>query len=708
MKKNDVLESINYKLTPDSRAERELFERAAELKAGEKYIGDTEEIFLSKGIMPESYEQAEPSPARVRSTKLTIAAAAAVLVLFVGAAALFDITSHRGVETDSTPAVQKTEESKTEIKSYTEVESDKPWDIIGQLIKNCYEEYDHMGGDYKSLPELKSFQELTSYSDLRIYITDMYQNGEIEDKYVFIAENACNYEYHREKSDINNGLLKSETNPLRYFKYIDEEYDISKNLSDYYPEDYEYETIKQFKRLIEKLEGYGDGYKDKSEYSQLLKYGREYGGFAEHITAMYIKGDVSDKGLEIAFEAAKEICVKADNSDKVLHPESDIVALMTTEHYSKEMTETPKQRLVKDEDVNLWVKLKLQRIGSKLDGGYTTTGETYDMKQDVNYISLVNCGSCTAQRAIADLYDSDELDGHGSASKAARQVIFDLGRNIGGDDAQNGDDVLKDIIGQAELNGICFDFVRGVCDGNYRESGDYLKKRDGADELFAALAKLPSGYNVTNKDITPVGHDYEVEQKLNAYAYLDLYDCYVPENMSGQGGDVTLHIIIPDKKVNSVIVDGVEYKNLDKELFEQFIYAVQEIVPPYGEKQEIKKYDNVTLYPAPKNGVKATYTSCGDYAEKLYALAGYISDNYLGCNVGENPTELKENTVTAELYDKDKKVCDVYIPDKYSPVGNEGTIYVNGVMYKGVDLNMISTICSYTEFEAELHAEDSK
>ena len=75
-KENIELREINDKLTPGKKAIDELYKKAFKTQAGEKYINAPEEIFLARGIIPESDPAKDTIPAaRVKDNKAAIIAA---------------------------------------------------------------------------------------------------------------------------------------------------------------------------------------------------------------------------------------------------------------------------------------------------------------------------------------------------------------------------------------------------------------------------------------------------------------------------------------------------------------------------------------------------------------------------------------------------------------------------------------------------------
>ena len=674
---NRIFKSIDEKLTPSSGAEQELFNKAAELKAGEKYMGSAEEVFLSKGIIPEEFEEA-PAPARIKTGRLAYAAAAAAIVLVVGGTLFLGISSHKGLDTDSSNTEQTARESKTDETDLRE-EDDFPQDITKQWIavdhylNIAYDEYKKAGSDYTRLPKLRGFYNLTNYGadSLRLITYDMYQNGEIDDEHLFIAENAYNYVWRADCVNTNRFYLTENDDvddsdyAYRFFADTAQEYDIKHDLSSYLFEEGCDPEREELKALFDKLEKQKD-YNKSSEFFELISKGKGYGDYETEIAAMYLAGDLNDTQLKIAFQAAKHICKTEIDAEAALEPESEI-APACRERYVRDMTERPKERLCSDAAVNSWVYLKICRIADnmKKDG--------YDMHDDVNYKSLKALGTYTLQRAL--LYNSCSFEDHTELQNAALQAARELGWGFDKDLA-----TFEELLGYAGENCVCPDIFKGVYDGRYRDGGCYLKNRDSFDLLLAALKEFDEKAGEAKYE-TPTDEQIS-EAKKTALAYTDLYQCregmydFIDTSVSQK-----LSIVIPKQEESTLIIGGKKYTNVDKQAFEDIRLALYDLIKPYDTETQNREYVSAYAeigYIAGMHSVKKTYND-QKLCDMIFELACYCDDNEFGCAVkpDEIPNDNTGHEMTLEL--KNEKGETVYTI--YTPLIDGYEVYINGVKY---------------------------
>lgn len=670
MRQNDILKSIDEKLTPGSSVQEELFRRAAELRAGEKYIGSAEEVFLEKGIEPETIKWEQPFAARVKSRKLAIAATAAAVALLVGAAALFGTMQHTAVEKDSSNAAQKQGESETDTTPQIHIAEDYPAqskDLLYQLLVKCYDEYTEAGSDYTKLTELESFKVLTSYFGRKMtpILYDMYQNGEVEERYVFIAENARAYAQCTDKGELAwcDGEYEDDVS-YEFFESVNKEYDIIHSMSLYIDDEEDDPERKDIKRLLDSLKDESD-YKKSNDYQRLIKVGEYYGDFYQKVAAMYIAGDLDEKQLEIAYQAAKYMLSEEKDYSGVLQPESEI-APDASEYYAKEMTETPKDRLLTENDVGAWVDMKLTRIADRLGTA------NYDMQQDVNFKSLKALGVYTLQKAI--LGDWYFFNDDSKKDKAAVLVLKELGWGV--EDCKTLDEARA-----AAMKNCCSpDIFKGVYDGKYREAGYYYNNRDAFDGLFAAFKEFDAVSSTADKML--LTDEQAADARKTAFAYADLFQC-----VSGSTGFVDtsssqkLSVIIPNKQENTLIIGQTKYTNVDKQAFEDIRLALYDMIKPYGTEAVNREYQSVDAeltYSSSRKTEKKTFYD-RSLCDMVFEVACYVSENKLGCAV--EPDEIPNNStgheMTLELKnEKGEIVCTVYTPLKD---GDE--LYINGVKY---------------------------
>lgn len=688
MKRDDIFKSIDEKLTPGSRAERELFERASELKPGEKYIGSAEEVFLTKGIIPEKEIQETKAPAIVTSRRPAIAAAAAAIVLVLGAAVFFGISSHRGVETDSSVPSQRTEESKTDKETVSpgmndDTKNDRFWETAKELLEKCSDEYEASGADYKVLPSLHSFKELRYESNgigTVLCIYDLYQNGDVDDKTLFIAANMLNCGKYAEEVESKNNTLENEQSGFEYFIYVNEEYMVNNRLSEFISDDDP--EREDYKNLFEKIAAYKDNYKSSKEYRKLIELGKKYGDFNTKITAMYIVGDIDDSMLDVAYEAAKEICVQENDIEDALRDISEISG-DELDYYKDILTNDPKQLLKDEYMVEEWVLLKLRRLAAVYDEGK-------DISEDVNYKSIKALGSFTAQRAILSAYEFDEFDRDYKMTKIAAQLLADVGWDISIDKMSDDKDKLYGVALDAYDNCAHADYYRGVCDGNYKECGRYLLNRDAFDALYEALASLPKeGGDGT---YTTKLSDPEVKKaKENAYAYVDIYDCTEHCKNDIRECTYSLYIIIPDKSKTTVIIGDTKYSNISEDTFEHILNAVEGMMHSEGTKQERVEFTCAALTLAQKEGSVSVTSDDADFCGSVYAFAAFVRENSLGGKAYKAPKQLEEDGISVTFCNaKGEEAYSIIIPDRYARLANDGySLYIGDAKYQQLDVTTV-------------------
>ena len=399
----DIFESINRKLTPDSNVLDELYKKADTLTPGDKYIDAPEEIFLSKGIIPETDDTDKSLPAaRVKDNRLVIAAIAAVLALAVGATAILGTVSQGKLET-----TQKNEESKTttypqgEIKN-TETDSPYPWIELRKLINDTHAEYRNVGYDSDKLLETESFKKLVSFSDrLDIYIADMVQNGELDGELLSVARYADEV---RKYNDSNSCLLSAESG-LDYISYYSRKQGISDlNIEEYIGTDTFSEDNKDFAEPFIAIKD-NDNYKDTEEYAQIKRFtANEKYDYWSTLTQIYYLGGVDEACLDIALEAYKD-AVRSGDAETEFFPKIHVVSNDRYDDYYRELATDPKSYFYTDEEVELWVRLKLARVAYN-----STYGSLMDIHEDKNYMSLQGLGYCTTARAILHLIEDGKIE----------------------------------------------------------------------------------------------------------------------------------------------------------------------------------------------------------------------------------------------------------------------------------------------------------
>lgn len=663
MKRDRIdFKSINEKLTPGDKAVDELFKKADKMKAGEKYIGSAEEVFLSRGIIPEGEKPEELPAARVRDSRLAIAAAAAVLALAVGAAAIFGAVSKAQIDTASS---QRTEENKTAnsyswAKAASEHKNDTaPWINISQLIDRAYSEYVEAGSDYTKLPELESFQKLVGYGDrLKACAADMVQNGELESggRY-FIAHNAIEA-FELIESDVyfydaENGW---DYYDIIYKQSIRNDSEIAERLSLNDPNaDRSFERLA---KLIKSIDKQGD-HKGSEEFEELKdRIGAVNGNtyfWYDNISKLYFLGLIDREDLDIVFEAQKAVAEDIDWENGLISADTYVLT-----DYWEVLTNDPKQYFFNDSDVESWVKLKLDRIAYAFANDSTLQAEPEKLYENVNYLSLKNLGMSTTGRAILSLYEKGEL----TDEELAYAGYFLP--TTGSPEAVSGDEDITERLEAAAEACVNADVCSGMCGGNYRESGDFIYNRDAADKLLAAIVYLKDCENevIANAD----------EYKEGAYGYLDIYD-FTSENKLGNGPlENRLTVILPEKKGDIVIVNDILYTGVSGDTIAMIADAIETAVPPYGKRGERAQYIAVTD--------RLSGADTAELAADLSAYARLIKDNCPGTMLSMSDMSFKNGEsvqISFELTEESKE-SEYALHQLDIPFGEE-LIWIDGYAY---------------------------
>ena len=646
-KENIELREINDKLTPGKKAIDELYKKAFKTQAGEKYINAPEEIFLARGIIPESDPAKDTIPAaRVKDNKAAIIAVAAVLALAVGTVAFLSVITRRGLEQDSSvTTTQKAEDNKTEsyksifeLTPQEEKDAVPPYEWISRKLDEAYEEYKANGKYFNRLPYMQSFKELAGYSEsLSVYVVDMYQNGELEDfEKFYIADEAVSYGiFHYYTTAM---LLQD--NALDYFSKL-WAYDDDETI---YDDEYKYSE------MINHLAGVPD-YKNDADYKTLLAKVNEN---PEHIsncfTRIYRAGLIDEKGLEIAYEICSDMDKDPDYFERLTSPEDAKNYL--EENYENMYLDDNYGYFADTKFIDDYVKVKLQRLGEY----YTDSGKAFDEKYELNYKCLKKEGIFTLLGSIYGMYERGELTDNEKAAAlyiVADLLHYDLNENV--KSAEYVEQMLDKLKETAQALMYDADYFQGRCGGNYRNYRESALRSGNVDfynRLFENIIVLKNTQEPSRSD----GRSYA--DKANAYAYVDIVAI----------GRKTLHIVIPSEDGREIIIDDAVYKNVDKELFGMIVEIIKDRIPPYGSKTYDPEYKNITIT---ENG-KTTYITGRDQAIALRAYALYAYQNTYGKEVDTDKVKGTHITVSG-VGEHNKAICEIIIPD------DEDCIYVGGV-----------------------------
>ena len=698
MNKKDIFNSIDEKLTPSMQAERELFEKASKMKAGDKFMGDTERIFLSKGISPDDIGEEKSAPATLRSRRMTIAAAAAALALVIGGGAFFGLYSHKGVVTESTASSQKAEENKTEKEKITlaepaaiELDKDRPWETLGLLLDKCYDDYVSSGKNYLKLAESPTFIGLLQldYAELHRYLIDMYQNKEIKGRRIFIAENLMDFWSGLETYDV--AALQSDLSAYEYFGMMYDEFDrnelkyggIEQELLDYKAgKEYkgtQYVQDIKYAALFHKLDR--QNYKTQKEYSLLYKALIEeiYPNHLICVPEMYSLGLIDDDELEIAYQMRKDKGFELDYEAlmyDLLVPEDEV-----RDSYGWYIN--AEEWLTGTDDEDEWLILKLKRIAAA-----QADNDDYNMDEDVNYKSLCKLGSFSLQRAILSDKESGRLSNTGAEYYTATLVMDKQGINDYLPYNTNDSEINDNDVSASEAYNTYMHaaFVCGAYKEQYGESPRIDDFTLTLDRVLDGLGMLKDAHERAGLEEYECAEVLTDEQVLkireSAEVYLDIFDL---------DGNV-LHIIAPKVKGSTLIIGNFEYDGVDDETMAQISSAIHKYVNVSDIGRESIKPDTVKYQRPEQADVYDTVS-----AQKLYMYARYISARYFS-NCDDPKEVLKNSKDGSPLYAEikiDKGSLTICIPDEEGTqvvVSNELGVNFN---CKNVDNELVKKIAAF-------------
>ena len=401
---------------------------------------------------------------------------------------------------------------------------------------------------------------------------------------------------------------------------------------------------------------------------------------------LFYNGKIDKKRFEIAFEILKKTA-----SSGALDRHYSYYGGTGTGYWN-ELTTDPKQYFYTDRDIELWVKLKLDRIQSNAlyDKDIATSDES--LYADINFLSLKGLGEYTTSRAILSLYENGELSSE--KMQFIGHFLPKFNANISRSEGESDDAYFAYRLSLAAKNCARADFVCGQCGGNYRESANVLTNRKALDKLYEALDQLDHY----------LGEETASESKYleNAYCYIKIYSCRSDSAFGYEPLENTLTVIVPQKDGDTVIVNGIMYTTWDS-LMEKIVDAIETAIPPYGKHMDKPEFLGAYIISAGGDiNIKANDDS--GFIDDVRAFAGVIKDTSVSTIPKEFDFDPSEGIDIELEYSEEKKqetgaygeqvIC---IPD----IDGE-SVYIDGREYFP-DRELIDDLISYLKSKGVIY-----